>query len=126
MRNEGSRRLCATSATSHPADEWRSELNVVQRAIDATRPNITHSALGDGAANREQEPDYYLIANGPREFQKQIGFRLPTRNWLVRAGIRAGIRGYVAGIAVILAISWRCSGNGSFVRTTVRPSREAA
>ena len=56
------------------------------------------------AANREQEPGYYLIANGRREFEKEIGFRVPTSNWLIRAGTRAGILGYVAGIAVILAI----------------------
>jgi cyclic beta-1,2-glucan synthetase len=82
----------------------RSELDVVQRAIDATRRNMNPTAANDAAANREQEAGYYLIANGRREFEKEIGFRVPTSNWLIRAGTRAGILGYVAGIAVILAV----------------------
>jgi cyclic beta-1,2-glucan synthetase len=81
-----------------------SELEVVQRAIAATRGNINPAAADDAAANREQEPGYYLIANGRREFEKEIGFRVPTSNWLIRAGTRAGILGYVSGIAVILAV----------------------
>jgi len=82
----------------------RSELEVVQRAIDATRRKTNPGGDEDPAANREQEPGYYLIANGRREFEKEIGFRVPPSNWLIRAGTKAGILGYVAGIAVILAI----------------------
>ena len=81
-----------------------SELEVVQRAIGATRRNINPAAANDAAANREQEPGYYLIANGRRELEKEIGYRVPKSKWLIRAGTRAGILGYVAGIAVILAI----------------------
>ena len=80
-----------------------SELAVVQRAIDVSRRN-TNPTPADDTANREQEPGYYLIANGRREFEKEIGYRGPKSNWLVRAGTRAGILGYVGGIAVILAI----------------------
>jgi len=81
----------------------RSELDVAQRAIAAaTRPG-GGSTGAKAAAGHEQEAGYYLIANGRRNFENEIGFRVPVRDWLVRAGTRAGIVGYVGAIALILA-----------------------
>jgi cyclic beta-1,2-glucan synthetase len=83
----------------------QSELDVVQRAIDAAkRPGADPSGAGATIVTREQEPGYYLIANGRREFEKEIGFHVPTSNWLIRVGTKAGIMGYIGGIAVILAV----------------------
>ena len=50
---------------------------------------------------REQEPGYYLISNGRRAIEKEIGFRVPMSEWLVRASAAVGILGYVGAIAII-------------------------
>jgi len=82
-----------------------SELHVVQRAIAAAKRSAADSTSTRATTvEREQEPGYYLIANGRREFEKELGFRAPLSSWLIRAGRKAGIMGYVGGIAVILAI----------------------
>ncbi len=83
----------------------RSELDVVQRAIAAAkRSGRDFTTTRATTVEREREPGYYLIANGRREFEKELGFRAPVSSWLIRAGTKAGIMGYVGGIAVILAI----------------------
>src|SRR5581483_5494931 len=83
----------------------RSELDVVQRAIAAAKRSGRHfTTTRATTVEREHEPGYYLIANGRREFEKELGFRAPVSSWLIRAGTKAGIMGYVGGIAVILAI----------------------
>jgi cyclic beta-1,2-glucan synthetase len=82
-----------------------SELHVVQRAIAAAKRSAADSTTTRATTiEREQEPGYYLIANGRQEFEKELGFRAPLSSWLIRAGRKAGIMGYVGGIAVILAI----------------------
>ena len=83
----------------------RSELHVVQRAIAAAKRSAADSTpIRATTVEREQEPGYYLIANGRQEFEKELGFRAPISSWLIRAGRKAGIMGYVGGIVVILAI----------------------
>ena len=61
-------------------ESGHSELEVVQRAIGATRRNTNPPLADDAGANREQEPGYYLIANGRREFEKEIRYRGPKSN----------------------------------------------
>ena len=77
------------------------ELDVARRAIAAAaRPPAGSPDTGDAAVHREQEPGYYLVANGRRTFEKEIGFRVPAADWLVRSIKRAGIVGYVAAIGL--------------------------
>jgi cyclic beta-1,2-glucan synthetase len=80
------------------------ELDVAQRAIASARRASGDPASGGGGAIHKQEAGYYLIANGRRAFEKEIGFRVPVSDWLGRASRRAGIVGYVGGIAVALAV----------------------
>ncbi|MDQ6872954.1 MAG: glycosyl transferase, partial [Gemmatimonadota bacterium] len=76
------------------------ELDIAQRAIASAG-----RASGDPAsALHKRETGYYLIANGRSDFEKEIGFRIPVREWLNRAIRRAGIIGYVGGIAITLAV----------------------
>jgi cyclic beta-1,2-glucan synthetase len=83
----------------------RSELEIVRRAIAAAnQPDPRTEGSSCYSINREQDPGYYLIANGRRAFEKEIGFHGPISSWLVRAATRAGIFGYIAGIAFILAL----------------------
>jgi cyclic beta-1,2-glucan synthetase len=82
----------------------QSELEVARRAIAAARRGGVSFGARNAANDREQEPGYYLVAKGRREFEKTIGFRVPIRHWLVRTATKAGMIGYVGGIAVVLAI----------------------
>jgi cyclic beta-1,2-glucan synthetase len=80
----------------------RAELDVARRAIAAAAHQAAGPAgTGDATAGREQEPGYYLIADGRRGFEKAIGFRIPVTDWLVRTSTRAGIVGYIGAIAFI-------------------------
>ena len=59
----------------------------MQRAIDATQRNINPTAADDAATNHKQEAGYYLIANGRREFEKEIGYRGDrVAGWFAPAG----------------------------------------
>jgi len=82
----------------------RSELEIVRSAIARANPRTPRT---EGSScysiRREQDPGYYLIANGRRAFEKEIGFHGLTSSWLVHTAMRAGILGYVAGIVFILA-----------------------
>jgi cyclic beta-1,2-glucan synthetase len=78
----------------------RAELDVARRAIAAaTRPPVEPTETGEALPGRAHDPGYYLIANGRRAFEKEIGFRIPIADWLVRTSRRAGIVGYVGAIA---------------------------
>ena len=58
---------------------------------------------------RRRDPGYYLIGQGRRAFEKQLGFRAPMKDWLVRANAAVGIAGYLATVAftagLILALA---------------------
>jgi cyclic beta-1,2-glucan glucanotransferase len=79
----------------------RTELEVAERAIAAARPAVEPAGAGEAVPGRRQDPGYYLIANGRRDFERDLGFRIPVGEWLVRAIVRVGIAGYVAAIAGI-------------------------
>ena len=76
-----------------------SELEVTARALGAAR-----AAGGEGAvAARRGDPGHYLIGNGRRAFERQLGFRPPFRDWLTRGYTAAGLFGYLAGVTLISA-----------------------
>ncbi len=83
----------------------RSELDITKCAIDAAQ-RISATAPGgdDQAARRRQEPGYYFVADGRRAFEKEIGFRVPMREWLPRADAALGIAGYLGTIAMVAAM----------------------
>ena len=55
-------------------------------------------------ARPEQDPGYFLISRGRRAFEREIGFRVPIRQWVARTYAAAGILGYLATIAVVTAV----------------------
>ena len=77
-----------------------SEIDVAQESIliakraDADRK--TETAEPDP---RWRDPGYYLIGQGRRAFEKELGFRVPMKDWLVRANAAVGITGYLATVA---------------------------
>ena len=56
-------------------------------------------ARTDRADSRLRDPGYYLIAKGRRRLERELGFRVPGRQWLRRAWVRAATPLYLAAIA---------------------------
>ncbi len=78
------------------------ELEVARRAIAAAKRAAAGPRSGDEVtARREQDPGYYLISKGRPAVEKELGFHVPSRDWLVRASAAAGILGYVGAIVII-------------------------
>jgi cyclic beta-1,2-glucan synthetase len=80
-----------------------SELDVAGRALRAAKHAGDPPRSGDATVRREQDPGYYLIGRGRRAFEIELGFRVPMRDWLIRAYAAAGILGYVGTVAIITA-----------------------
>ena len=53
---------------------------------------------------RESDPGYYLIAEGRRAFEKELGCRVPFRTRFFRLNSDLGVMSYVGMIAVVTAI----------------------
>jgi len=78
------------------------ELDVTRHAIAAaSRTAAELSSGGSEAAQVKREPGYYLIASGRRVIEKEIGFRVPIGEWVMRANAAVGILGYVGALAII-------------------------
>jgi cyclic beta-1,2-glucan synthetase len=80
------------------------ELAVAHRAIAAA--NHASAEPPNGRAESpgpDREPGYYLISKGRRVLEKELGFRVPAREWLVRANAAVGIFGYT-GVIVIIGV----------------------
>ncbi len=80
----------------------RTELDVARRAMAAaTRLASEPDGHDEAHRSREHDPGYYLIAQGRRAFEKEIGFRISVVDRLRRAGAQAGTVGRVGAIALI-------------------------
>ena len=73
----------------------RTETEVATRAVDAATCAVS---LGEG--DREQDPGFYLIAQGRRAFEQELGCRVPLRTRLFRLNSRVGVLSYVGMIAL--------------------------
>ena len=88
-----------------------SEIDVGREAILIAKCAKAGRQTGTAEVDpRRSNPGYYLIGQGRRAFEKQLGFRAPLKNWLVRANTAVGISGYLAtvtltaGLLVALAL----------------------
>jgi cyclic beta-1,2-glucan synthetase len=83
-----------------------SELEIVDFAIAAAdRAQCDHVGCDQARASRKQDPGYYLISEGRKQTEKQIGFRAPVKDWLIRASLAAGLSGYLATIAMFSSLA---------------------
>ncbi|HTR63577.1 MAG TPA: glucoamylase family protein, partial [Candidatus Binataceae bacterium] len=83
-----------------------SELEIVDFAITAAeRARCGHTGGDQATASRKQDPGYYLIAKGRKQIERQIGFRAPVKDWLIRASLATGIYGYLATIAMFSSLA---------------------
>jgi len=116
------RALCAGSDFAEmdfpTRDRYRQAIEELARGSDASELEVTQLALAaaeqarskpagsdQAAAQREQDPGYYLISKGRSRFERQIGFRAPFKDWLIRASLSAGIFGYLATIAALCSFT---------------------
>ena len=82
-----------------------SEVEVAERAVNRAKQNA--SDIGPGSAHREDrrlDPGYYLISHGRLDFERELGFHVPRRRWLLRFYVRAAAQGYLGTIALLTAV----------------------
>ena len=91
-------------------DLYRRAIERLSRGSALTELQITAAALA--AANRSaaehgvargSDPGYYLIADGRRRFEADIGYRRPLLSWPSRCGPASGVGTYMVAIALTAA-----------------------
>jgi cyclic beta-1,2-glucan synthetase len=95
-----------------------SETEVAERAINYAKQASVDAFL-DTADDRRTDPGFYLISDGRRVFEREIGFKIDWRRRILRLYVRAAVPGYLGTIAfltvVILALpllrSWEYGAN---------------
>jgi len=82
------------------------ELAVAQRALLAAQRATRQESLAgaDADSRREQDTGYYLISKGRRAFERELGFRVPMKEWIVRTYAATGIFGYLGTIAIVTTL----------------------
>ncbi len=84
--------------------------NTTQENARAPRPAPgTDSSEGEprlaGVPERpEEDPGYYLVSEGRRDFERRLGFRFHPRLWFHRACRAHAIAGYLGAIAALTAL----------------------
>ena len=77
-----------------------SETDVARKVVlNAKRAEADRQAGTAEPDPRSWDPGYYLIGQGRRAFEKELGFRAPLKDWLVRANAAVGISGYLVTVA---------------------------
>jgi len=82
-----------------------SEIEVAERVVQ--RAKQARVEPYDGAQppqDRHTEPGYYLISQGRLAFERELGFRVSWKRWLLRVYVRAAVPGYLGTIAVVTAM----------------------
>lgn len=90
-------------------DRYRHAIEELSRGSDLTELEITRLAiaatkstpLDSAPSGREQDPGYYLLTKGRRDFERSIGFRVPLHARVARIYAAIGLPGYVVAIACV-------------------------
>ncbi|HEX9147623.1 MAG TPA: glucoamylase family protein, partial [Thermoanaerobaculia bacterium] len=84
----------------------RSALSEIAVAELATRKAREAAAQGGSTAAdaRRADPGYYLISGGRREFEREVGYRVPLTHYLKRTYFAAATPGYVGTILLLTAV----------------------
>ena len=81
------------------------EIEVTKRALQRAKRARTGPRNDEQSPeNRQSDPGYYLIAQGRRDFEDELGFHVPWRRRLLRLYVRAAEPGYLGTIVVLTAI----------------------
>jgi len=86
-----------------------SEIEVARRVVRRVQESAQDSGSAPEnsdkvSAARRAEPGYHLISRGRPAFERELGFHLPWKRWLLRFYVRNAVPGYLATIAVITAL----------------------
>jgi cyclic beta-1,2-glucan synthetase len=82
-----------------------SEIEIAERAVQrAKKARGRPPENGQPVEERLTDPGFYLLSHGRQEFERELGFRVPWRSWLLRLYVRAAVPGYLGTIAVLTAI----------------------
>ena len=95
-----------------------SELDVTARVVDRAKlAGIEPHASKQPERDRHTDPGYYLISQGRRAFEHELGYRVTWKRRLLRWYVRAPALGYLTSLAVMTAIVlalplWHAAGVG--------------
>jgi cyclic beta-1,2-glucan synthetase len=82
-----------------------SEIEVAKRAVQrAKRARAEPRDAAQAHQDRQTEPGYYLISRGRLAFERELGYRVSWKRWLLRLYVRAATPGYLGTIAVLTAM----------------------
>ena len=86
-----------------------SEIEVAKRVVRRVKQAVHDSSEGPAdsdrvSAERQAEPGYHLISRGRPAFERELGFHVSWKRWLLRFYVRTAVPGYLATIAVVTAM----------------------
>ncbi len=86
-----------------------SEIEVARRVVRRVQqvvrdPNYNLANSQQLNEQREAEPGYHLISRGRKAFEKELGFHVSRKRWLLRLYVRSAVTGYLATIAILTAL----------------------
>ena len=96
-----------------------SEIDVTTRVVDRARRAVMEPHVSE-QVERHSDPGYYLISQGRRAFERELGYNVSWKRRVLRWYVRASVPGYLGSLAVVTAIVmalmlWR---SGEAVETT--------
>jgi cyclic beta-1,2-glucan synthetase len=82
-----------------------SEIDVTTRVVDRARRAVMEPhASEQPERERHSDPGYYLISQGRRAFERELGYRVSWKRRFLRWYVRASAPGYLGSLAVVTAI----------------------
>jgi cyclic beta-1,2-glucan synthetase len=83
----------------------RSELEVARAAIARARgPGATAPRTAAPLGERSEDPGHYLISSGRRLFEREIGYRVPIRQRLLRLYVTDATPRYLGSIGIVTGL----------------------
>jgi cyclic beta-1,2-glucan synthetase len=86
-----------------------SEIEVARHVVRRVKQGMCDPSDGPRNADklseeRHAEPGYHLISRGRPAFERELGFHVSWKRWLLRLYVRTAVPGYLATIAVVTAM----------------------
>jgi cyclic beta-1,2-glucan synthetase len=82
-----------------------SEIEIARRALHrAKQAQTAHNGDAPGRLNQTGDPGYYLISKGRVEFERELGYREPWKQKLLRLYIKTAVPGYLGTILVLSSV----------------------
>ena len=86
-----------------------SEIEVARRVVRRVKQRVQDSCevaenFAKVSAERRAEPGYHLISKGRPAFERELGFHVTWKRWLLRFYVRTAVPGYLATIAFVTAL----------------------